>query len=187
MPATRKSLLIQLRDLSNEEQWKEFLQIYEPLIVACCRRHGVAHSATDDILQEVVCQLLKTIGSFQLDDTKGRFRSWLSTIVMNKIRDHFRRQKWRAYVDSEARLENLMAKASTAGEDAEHGGILERAMTIVEARSHSKTWNCFVEHHLQQRPAADVAEELNLTVDAVYANTLRTKIRIQELVQKMKG
>lgn len=187
MPVTRQSLLIQLRDLTNDARWTEFLRIYRPLIDTCCRQHGVADSARDDIFQDVVCQLVRTIGSFQLDYSKGRFRSWLSTIVINKIRDHYRRQRSNLRVDFDACLNVAVTEPDCRDDASEQAVMLRRACELVQSRSLETTWRCFAEHHLAQRPAAEVAHELNLSVDAVYANTLRTKSRILKLVHKMKG
>ncbi len=39
-PKTRPSLLVRIRDPQDERAWREFLDIYEPLIYRLARRKG---------------------------------------------------------------------------------------------------------------------------------------------------
>lgn len=57
MTLTRSSLLLEVRDVSNEGGWKEFIRIYRPLIEQTGRQHGIEGSDLDDVVQDVLIQL----------------------------------------------------------------------------------------------------------------------------------
>ena len=54
-------------------------------------------------------------------------------------------------------------------------------MLNVQAAVETRTWQCFAEHLLGSRRAADVADELGLTANAVYVNSSRVldRLRVQ--------
>jgi hypothetical protein len=64
MTLTRPSLLLELRDVNNERQWTEFIRLYRPLIETTGRRYGIEGSDLDDIVQEVLIQLLRSLPVF---------------------------------------------------------------------------------------------------------------------------
>ena len=52
-PATRRSLIIKLRDPADTAAWREFVAIYEPLIYRLARRKGLQDADAHDLCQEV--------------------------------------------------------------------------------------------------------------------------------------
>ena len=147
----------------------------------------MSETEIDDIVQEVMVQIVRSIGAFHLDSSKGRFRSWLKTIVSNKIRDHWRRQQ--------TRRKHIARKLPVTSEDepfeevihGEERTLLMKAMEAIRSSSNPTTWKCFEEHGLNERPAVEVAQELNLSVDAVYTNCSRTAARLHSRCQKLRG
>ncbi|TWT49823.1 RNA polymerase sigma factor CnrH [Thalassoglobus neptunius] len=186
MPTTRRSLLLQIRDLSNSDKWTEFVKIYRPLIADMCRRHGVQNAGIDDVVQDVMIQIMHSIGRFERDESKGRFRSWLKCVVVNKIRDRWRSGKVRRATSLQEAC--AAVEAQEAGDDlrVEQRSMMHRAIAQVKEASLSKTWKCFDLHCLQKMPAADVAIELGLSENAVYANCSRTLTRIRTRCQELK-
>jgi RNA polymerase sigma-70 factor (ECF subfamily) len=69
----------------------------------------------EDILQDVFVQALRHIG--RLKDP-ARFQSWIYTIAVNRIRDHYRRGRWRSLMDAvfSEGPESLEATADPDGE-----------------------------------------------------------------------
>jgi hypothetical protein len=56
---------------------------------------------------------------------------------------------------------------------------LREALNGLRATTRPKTWQCFEQHVLQHRPAADVARDLGTTVNAVYLNSMRVMKRVE--------
>ena len=53
-PLTRPSLLVRIRDLEDQEAWKEFVQIYTPLIYGHCHKQGLQEADAANVAQEVM-------------------------------------------------------------------------------------------------------------------------------------
>jgi RNA polymerase sigma-70 factor (ECF subfamily) len=80
-PATRPSLLLQLRNGCAEDAWGTFVALYAPLVFRYCRLRGLQDADAEDVTQEV---LLK-VRHFEYDPERGRFRGWLATVTGHAI------------------------------------------------------------------------------------------------------
>lgn len=88
IPATRKTLLLRIRDASNTEAWRTFVELYTPLIYHFCIRRGLQEADCRDVLQNVFLSVHRQIAAFEYDPQRGRFRNWLITIVLRQINRH---------------------------------------------------------------------------------------------------
>jgi len=77
MVETRMSLLVRVRDPADAEGWREFVCLYEPLLLAYVRHKGLSEHDARDVVQEVFATLVRTLPGFALDHERGRFRTWL--------------------------------------------------------------------------------------------------------------
>jgi len=177
MTVTRTSLLFQLRTGANDATWREFVAVYQPLIRQTARQRGVPASDIDDIVQDVLVQVLRSISSFRYQRTRGRFRNWLRRITINKIHDARRRRSDTNFLEDPGEIPD------NTGEDhweREFRSRLVRcALWAVQRESEVRTWTCFAEHALKRRTAADVARELSLSENAVYVNCSRVLSRVR--------
>lgn len=83
---TRKTLILRLKE-GGDPSWEEFFQLYRPYIQAIVRNMNIPASDADDIAQQVMIRLWKHIEKYS---PERRFRSWLSTIVVNCVKDFIR-------------------------------------------------------------------------------------------------
>src|SRR5207245_1151656 len=88
---TPATLLERLQRAGDESAWRRLVQLYTPLLFYWARRSGQADADAADLVQEVFVALVQTLPTFQYD-RHGKFRSWLRTLLMNKLRDRLRRQ-----------------------------------------------------------------------------------------------
>ncbi len=54
IPPTRASLLLRLRDSRDEAAWKEFVQLYTPLVYGYARKQGLQDADAADLTQAVL-------------------------------------------------------------------------------------------------------------------------------------
>src|SRR5262245_32766162 len=85
IPDTRASLLIRLRQPGNQDAWREFASLYEPLIYRLAQRKGFQHADAQDLIQEVMVAISRGIDRLDFGEGSGRFRGWLYRIARNLI------------------------------------------------------------------------------------------------------
>lgn len=84
---TRPSLIEKLRTQSDSESWERFYDIYSPLLFRFARSLGMAPSETEDLVQETVISVAKSIGNYQYEPAKCSFKGWLFMIVRRRLID----------------------------------------------------------------------------------------------------
>ena len=98
---TPLTLLERIRQAGDESAWARLVELYTPLLFTWAQRCGEDEHAAADLVQEVFVVLVQTLPTFQ-HDGRNRFRNWLRTLLLNKLRDRKRRQ---------VRADNALARA----------------------------------------------------------------------------
>lgn len=180
MPVTRDSLILRITHGGDSVSWTEFNDIYRPFMHNVVRRYGVKEHDACDIVQDAFLTLVRRLPRFEYRSERGRFRGWLKTIVQNLVVDRSRRRGRRREVGmTDAHPVSRSCEVDQEGEAAHKRQILQAALQEVRATSSPATWQCFEEHCLNRRTAADVSEQLGLTCGAVYMNASRTLARVR--------
>jgi RNA polymerase sigma-70 factor (ECF subfamily) len=183
---TRTSLIRRVRDPSDARSWAEFRELYEPLLVRYIRSRGLSESDASDVAQDVFVTLLRALPRFELDHSRGRFRTWLWQVTMNAIADWGRRNRRQSRAEDEWRRRGGGAEVqpeSQADADwitAHRQRVLDYVLAQVKTEAQPKTWACFEQHILKGRPTADVGAEVGLTANAVCVNASRILARVRE-------
>src|SRR5262245_65237877 len=95
---TSVSLLERLAGTPSDDDWRRLLDLYQPLLRAWAARAGVPQADADDLIQEVLLVVFREVGGFEWRGP-GAFRGWLRTILVHRMRDFFRSQKYRPAVN----------------------------------------------------------------------------------------
>jgi RNA polymerase sigma factor (sigma-70 family) len=90
---TRRSLLSRLRNWDDQESWRIFFDTYWKLIYTAARRAGLTEPEAEDVVQETVISVLKSMADFEYRSTNGSFKSWLLKLTAWRIGDQLRRRK----------------------------------------------------------------------------------------------
>jgi len=186
MVETRTTLLLRVRDPADSESWREFVFLYEPLLLSFVRHRGLSEHDARDVVQDVFATLVRALPDFQLDRERGRFRTWLWRVTHNAMVDRARRRGRRAAAEEEARKDAQVAVPPEADAleaewlAAHRRRVLEVVLARVQSQSQERTWKCFELHILQGRSSAEVAGELGITANSVYVNASRTLARVRQ-------
>jgi RNA polymerase sigma-70 factor (ECF subfamily) len=186
---TSSTLLKKVRDTGDPESWREFLNIYKPLIVSYARRRGLSEAEAEDATQDVFVRILKALPTFELDRGRGRFRTWLWQVTSSAIVDRARREGRRVHA------EKVWGEGHDGSEPRDqdewftlfHRRVLECALRRVRSETRPLAWACFEEHVLKRRPASEVAADLGTTVNAVYVSASRVLGRLRERCAESMG
>ena len=181
MPATRTSLIQRIRSLNDKESWEQFAGIYRPVIERIARRRGIPADERHDVVQEVFVRLVRDTPQLSYQQSKGRFRTWLSRIAHNVMTDWFRRQHKRPIGLADPGLVPDAEMGCSGSAHEFRMDLVQQALRAVKQQTRTSTWLCFEEHCLKRQPASLVAQNLSLSVNAVYVNTSRVLAQVREL------
>lgn len=128
---------------------------------------------------------------FHYDTRKGRFRDWLRSILVNRLRHFWRAERSRpaATGDSDF-LHQVLSQLADPGSslsqlwDREHDRhIAQHLLAVVEGEFSTTTWQAF-QGIMAGKKAAEVAAELDVSLNVVY---LAKSLVLKRLRQEMNG
>ena len=180
MFTTPPSLLERLRQSPAQDGWEQFVEMYTPLLAAWTRRLGLPQQDAADLLQDIFTVLVEKLPAFRYDAGKS-FRAWLKTILLNRWRNDLRKRAG-VKVESDAGLAEIAAVDDLREfEEVEYRSYLvRRALELMRAEFQPATWMACWEFVVRDRPAAEVAAELGITINAVYLAKSRILRRLRE-------
>jgi RNA polymerase sigma-70 factor (ECF subfamily) len=184
--STRSSLLVRLRESpSDQAAWNDFVERYGPQIYAWCRHWKLQEADAQDVVQNVLIKLARTLPQFVYDPARS-FRGWLRTLTQNAWSDFMTEQHGavRAAGDSLAAdlLRSVQARDDLVErlEQAFDRELLDVAMDEVRGRVEAQTWQAFELTAVQGVPASEAAGRLNMRVGTVY----QARSNVQRLIKE---
>lgn len=182
--ATSTSLLDRLR-ARDTVAWDRLVDLYGPVIYGWSRQAGVPTDDAGDVVQEVFRSVLEHYDRFRRDRPGDSFRGWLFAITRNKIRDHYRRHCSRPCgeggTSAQQRLLQVPEQRAEAASEAYcEPALSRRTLELVRAQFESRTWQAFWGLAIEGRPGAEVAQELRMSLAAVYQARYRVVERVRQ-------
>ena len=188
-PETRMSLIARLQDPDDIAAWDNFSDLYAPIIYRSARRLGLQAADADDVVQEVLTAVTRSVSRWIKRNDRGPFRAWLFRIARNKSIDFLTRRKHRPWAtggDTAAQqLDHAKAPVDVSSQfDFElRRTMFVQASEIVRARVSETTWEAFHRTSVLQEPVEDVAKQLGVSVGSVYISRSRVMKRLQNEVK----
>lgn len=193
IPPTRASLLLRLRDPEDGAAWTEFVDLYAPLVYGYARKQGLQDADAADLTQEVLGAVAGAVGRLEYDPARGAFRNWLFTVVRRKLSNWRVAQSCRLHGSGDEAIHQLMEQCPAPVEEEFQWDVewQERvfawACAQVRRDVADTTWQAFWRTAIDDRPGKQVADELGLTVAAVYRARSRVLAKLKELIQSVQG
>lgn len=192
LPETRASLILRLPDPGDVAAWDQFVAIYGPVVFRLARRQGMQVADADDLVQEVLTAVARSISKWLDRSDRGTFRAWLFRIARNASVNHLTRRSTRPLAlwddgDLEALAEVADVESPLASQfDIEYRRELFRwASERVKQMFAETTWQSFWLTHVRQQPIGDVADQLGISVGSVYVGRSRVMARLRETVKSL--
>jgi RNA polymerase sigma-70 factor, ECF subfamily len=196
-PATDQSLLERVKGL-NHTAWATFVDRYQGMIVAWCRRRGLQHTDANEVSSDVWDKLLRSLATYNRDH---KFRGWLKAVVENAVSDFAARRNRspgaRGSGDEcvHKSLEQFEMSDSAEGEEAAAQQLerdwetLEEIIARVKPTAEPNTWKAFWLTTVERRPSEEVAKELGIPIGSVYTYKSRIlkKLKVQAAALKSGG
>ncbi len=185
IPPTRASLLVRLRDPRDEAAWRQFVDLYAPLVYGYARKQGLQDADAADLCQEVLGAVAGGVGRLEYDPQRGAFRNWLFTVVRRKLASWWASPAQRTRGSGDSDTHRLLEQSPAPDErEAEwERRLFAWACEQVRRDVTDSTWQAFWRTAVDGQPGKQVAADLGVSVAAVYLARGRVLARLQEWVR----
>lgn len=188
METTRASLLQRVKDPRDEESWRQFYHIYQPLLYRYSRARGLSREAAEEVTQQCLAVLTEKMPTFEYSREKGGFKYWLRRIVNNKIIDYFKKR--RLPVARSADLRQAQQRETSPDELWEQQWQkkhLQYCLKLIKPEVAATTYQAFQYHVLCGWSVQKVAETFKISVDQVYTAKSRVTRRLRAKMRELLG
>jgi RNA polymerase sigma-70 factor (ECF subfamily) len=187
MLPTSLSLLERARTRADNAAWERLVQVYRPWILGWLCRHGLPHSDAEDLTQEILLVVMRELPHFQHNERPGAFRNWLRKIIVHRLQDFLRSQRYRPQPGGDSALRQSLDQLEDPGSvlsrhwDREHDRhVVRRLLALLEPDFQETTWQAFRGVMLNGETPAAVAARLGISVNAVLLAKSRILARLRQ-------
>jgi RNA polymerase sigma factor (sigma-70 family) len=189
---TRQSLLSRLKNWEDQESWRVFFDTYWRLIYNAAVKAGLTDAEAQDVVQETVMSVAKSMPAFEYDTSKGSFKSWLLRLTGWRILDELRKRQ--RGIEYQKPGSHTSARTATVERIADPDGLglktiwdkewetnlMEAAIERVKRKVDAKQYQIFDLYVFKQWPVARIARAFKIQPGRIYL----TKHRIGILIKK---
>jgi RNA polymerase sigma-70 factor, ECF subfamily len=183
VPSTRITLLARLRATEDAEAWRTFVDLYTPLVYRFCRSRGLQDADARDVSQQVLAIVHQSIGRFEYDRQRGRFRNWLGAVTAHEITRQQRKDRRPGKGAGEGLAETAAQIESTADPlwiEEFNGYIFQCALERVQQEFEPLVWQAFDLTWLKDVKPGQAAEQLGKPAAWVYKARYRVLQRLRK-------
>ena len=187
--STRPTLLLRLRNRTDELSWQEFHERYGELLYRYARARGASVIDAEDVVQDVEMYLFKAIEGFEYDAGKGRFRTYLRSAVMHALARKAKKQARQGEVLDPQMFDHLSTAEETSQDERwETEWRLHRlrwALRAIASEVEPTTLEAFRLHVLSGQSVHETAERLGLSTASVYQAKSRVLKRVKQKLDSL--
>jgi RNA polymerase sigma factor (sigma-70 family) len=191
-PATRASLLVRIRDAHDTDAWRQFVQVYAPLVYGFARKRGLQDADAADLMQEVFRSLAAAAGRLDYDPGRGSFRSYLYTVTRNRLYNFLDRDRHQVHGSGGSGAQELLE--GQAGRDGDGTDLWDReyerrlfawAAEQVRGEFQEATWQAFWLTAVEGKSAHEAGAATGMSPGAVYVAKSRVLARLRQQVRRL--
>ena len=187
---TRKTLLLRLRDPSDQDSWQEFAEIYTPLLFRYCLKRDINKDDAADIIQDVMRSVCLAMHGFEYDPAKGKFKAWLFTALRHAVGRHFRDASKRPVTAKNSGFLRMIEETPDENQvrdwDREYQReLLSWAIGKVKPEFADRIWTAFEETAINGKKPKEIGPEIGMSVNSVMVAKSRVLKRLREKVRSI--
>ena len=181
-----------MKDWNNQESWKDFFDTYWRLIYHSALKAGLTDAEAEDVVQETVISVMKSMPTFKYDARNGSFKSWLRRLTGWRITDQLRKRQ--RGIEHPRRERRTSTRTATVERVADPAGLsleavwdeewrtnlIAAAISRVKRSVDAKQFQIFDLYVNKRWPVSKVARLLHVSTGRVYL----AKHRVAKLIKK---
>ena len=192
LPITQPTLLLKIRNSDDDAAWERFVKIYTPLVFGYCVKRGLQAADASDVAQETMRTVAQAINRFEYDKKKGTFRGWLLMVTRNKLLKHFTKIQRQPIGTGRTSIQATLEATPDANETdhwnhAYQQRLFQWASEEVKSEFSKKTWTAFWLMAVENKNSQTVANELDMSLGALYIAKSRVIARIRKQIESING
>ena len=191
---TRSSLIQRLKATINGESWEEFFHTYWELIYNVARRAGLSEADAQDIVQETILKIHKSLDRFEYNRKRGTFKGWLRTVTRSRLNDFFKKQQRRPALnhpleEAAGELQNLEdpegPEIEKIWDEEWNRNLIQAALSRTKKLSSPKQFQIFKCHYIDEWTVRETCRTLGVNAAQVYMAKQRVGKIFQESVEAL--
>jgi RNA polymerase sigma-70 factor (ECF subfamily) len=183
---TQRSLIDRMKKWRDEASWRQFFDTYWKLIYSVARRSELSDGEAQEVVQETMITVWKSMPKFNYDPAIGEFKSWLLTIARCRIVDQVRKRgrlvPFQPLATESSQAPDIADPATQQFDkiwDAEwKENLKEAAEARVRRRANPRHYQLYDFYVNKQWPPEKVAAHFGVSVNQVYL----AKNRVWEMI-----
>lgn len=188
MDVTNRSLLRRIKNRSDSRSWREFFDLYFPLLIRFARKRGLARADAEDVAQECMRILSNQMRSFDYSRSRGKFKNFLATMVNNAVNNARRKRRPRQVrpgeLSQEQQPQDQLHEVWERVWLREH---LRYCIKLIKTRFSPETLAAFNLYAVDGQPVERVCEKLGMSANQVYKAKSRVTERLRAEMKRLVG
>lgn len=184
---TSSTLLLGLREFTNQEAWNRFTGRFQEPLVRFARRIGLTEAEAEDCAQETLLDFAEALRRGKYEREKGRLSSWLFGIAYRKALN-LRRRRRRNGNDQQVSADTAFwaslpdeQEATRCFDEEWQRSLLNRCLARVQSEVNEQTYAAFALTVCEGQTADQAADQLGMSRAAVYTAKHRVLKRVRQL------
>ena len=185
-PPTRVSLILHLQNEQDDAAWREFVMVYELFLMRLIERRGVPATHVNDVTNQVLSTIARSITQWKDDQQDASFRRWVSCVARNVVIKYMSNERRHvAAVGGTDALESLAQLPAPLNHEIERQyehELIVWAAEQVKGEFIDTSWQAFWMTMIEGRAVADVVQTLAVSPGSIYMSRGRILKRIRDKV-----
>ena len=174
----------------DEDVWREFDGRIRPSVFRFALGSGLGVEEASDVAQETLLQFLRDYGLKKYVRERGGLRAWVFGIARHRVMEELRKKRRRRDQRGESAIARLPDEETLQERwNAEwRSELLRRSLRLVFRTSDfsATTRRAFQLVALEGRSPVSVAEELGISVNAVYTAKYHCMLRLRKVLGELR-
>jgi RNA polymerase sigma-70 factor (ECF subfamily) len=196
---TQRSLISALKNMQDSQSWQKFFNTYWRLIYHVALKAGLTEVEAQEVVQETLISVSKSIPDFKYDPARGSFKGWLMTLTRWRITDQLRKKCYERkgeWFPRERTVEKgeLPEHLDPAGFDLERvwneeweKTVMDAALKKVRSRSDPTQYQIFYLHVVKRQAAREVARRLGVKLADIYVAKYKISALLKKAIQALEN